>query len=178
MKLPFTDETIDNANGTPCRVLDSSRVDFQSAAFGRKTALTLVKKAEGGEATGQNFKDGPEGAEYVAQPGDAIFINSPDDIYVPGNKDGSRLQYEDLEAKGYEKTRESTDGDGILVKSPTAPLLVKVVDEPICIKDAWGAGQHQFLYPGATLKLNDGGAVTGINKDGFDGKWEVVTPRL
>lgn len=76
MSLNFTGETVDNGQGVQCDVLDTSKIDFTEAVRGRKTALTLVRKAEGGEPTGQNFKAGPEGAEYVARAGDAIFIGA------------------------------------------------------------------------------------------------------
>ncbi len=74
-----------------------------------------------------------------------------DDIYVPGNPDGTRMQFNDLKQNGYEIVSQDFDNKGFRVKSTQlSKVLVGVVDEHICIKDAWGENQHQFLYPGAT----------------------------
>lgn len=58
MSSKFTGETVDNGQGINCEVLDTSQIDFTEAVRDRKTALTLVQKAEDGEPTGQNFKAG------------------------------------------------------------------------------------------------------------------------
>ncbi len=175
MSLPYVSEKIESPDGVLCQVLDSARVDFSAAAEGRKKAETLVREARGGEEIVTRNKSGQVESIYTAKPGDAIFINlhNPDDVYVPGNADGTRWQFSELAERGYEVTAREADG-AVRVKSAVyAPLLPEAVEKPTCIKDAWGAGQHQFLYPGATLKGNGPGRVTGIDKTAFDATWEV-----
>lgn len=176
MAIHYTADTIKSPEGVDCAVLDVARVDFSNAATGRKAAETLVKEAKGGEVIiTRNTKGEPEGDPYIAQKGDAIFVNlhNPDDVYVPGNADGSRWQFSELQQRGYEIVVNTPEG--VRVKSAEfSRLLVEAVQKPTCIKDAWGAGQHQFLYPGATLKDNGGGRVTGIDKTAFDATWEVA----
>lgn len=145
---------------------------------GRKATETLVRRAEGGERIETKNSEKKVESVYIAQTGDAIFINlhNPDDVYVPGDADGSRWQFKDLEKKGYEITRDDQENGGVLVKSTkTAKLLHEVIQEPTCIKDAWGAGQHQFLFAGATLKQGDNGRITGIDKEAFDATWEITS---
>ena len=123
---------------------------------------------------GQTFEGGQETFEYVTSAGDAIFVNSPTDQYVPPAKDGGRLKFSDLESNGFAVV--SGDENEVQVKSPPAQLLVGVVSERVCIKNAWGPEDkpenHQFLSAGATLKQGNDGKVTGIDKEGFT-KWEV-----
>jgi hypothetical protein len=174
--LPYTNEIIASPDGIDCRVLDGNSISFAGAVEGRKSTETLVRRAEGGEKIETRNADRKVESIYVAQPGDAIFINlhNPDDIYVPGNPDGSRWQFSDLTTKGYEISGDDHEHGGVRVKSAqVSRLLHEAVHEPTCIKDAWGAGQHQFLFKGATLKLNGNGAVTGIDKTAFDATWEI-----
>ena len=162
-----------------CPVLDVDAVDTTASVWGRKKETTQVIRALGGEKLGQMFEDGVETFEYEAQAGDAIFVNSPTDQYVPPYKNG-RLKIEDLEEAGFEIASHSEDLEQFQVASPKSRLLVGVVDTRICIKGAWGdpsnSANHQFLSPGATLKVNDEGAITsGIDKKGFE-KWMVIPP--
>ena len=177
MLLPYTNEVVASPDGIDCKVLDANAVDASGAVEGRKATQTLVRRAEGGEAIETKNKEGKVESVYTAKAGDAIFINlhNPDDIYVPGNADGSRWQFSELTSKGYEISGEDQERGGVLVKSTsTSKLLHEAVEEPTCIKDAWGEGQHQFLFAGATLKLNANGRVTGIDKSAFDATWEIT----
>ncbi len=175
--LSYTGETIINDDGVECAVLDKSSVDFTGAAEGRKTAETLVRRAEGGEEIHTRNSEGQIESTYVAKEGDAIFINlhNFDDIYVPGNDDGSRWQFSELEQRGYEIVGDDQENGGVRVKNTqTSRILHEVIDRPTCIKDSWGEGAHAFLYEGATLKDNGGGRVTGIDKEAFDNTWEIT----
>jgi hypothetical protein len=178
MPLPYTTETISSPDNIVCKVLDTKAVNFSAASEGRKATETLVRRAEGGEPIVTKNKEGKVESVYTAQAGDAIFINlhNPDDGYVPGNADGSRWQFKDLTSKGYEITGDDQERGGVLVKSTTmSKLLHEIVEEPTCVKNAWGEGQHQFLFAGATLKLNNNGSVTGIDKAAFDATWEITS---
>lgn len=173
MQLPYLDKVIESPDGAEARVLDEANVDFSSSVEGRKATETLVKRAQGGEQIETKNSDGQVESVYTARPNDAIFqnIHNPDDVYVPGNPDGSRWKFDELEEKGYEITGK-VEG-GVTVKSAAmSQLLVEAIEGPTCIENAWGEGAHQFLYDGATLKLNDNGAVTGIDKEAFDATWE------
>lgn len=177
MVLAYTNEVINSPDGISCKVLDTNLLDFSNAPTGRKTTETLVRKAEGGEKIETKNSDKIVESVYIAEPGDAIFINlhNPDDMYVPGNPDGSRWKFNELTSKGYEITGEDQERGGVLVKSTTkSKLLHEIIQEPTCIKDAWGKGQHQFLFKGATLKQGENGRVTGIDKDAFDNTWEII----
>lgn len=178
MTLKYKEEVIASPDGIPCTVLDVASVDFSAAAQGRKATETLVRCAQGGERIETKNSEKKVEAVYIAQKGDAIFINlhNPDDMYVPGNSDGSRWQFKDLTNKGYEITGEDQEKGGVLVKSTkTAKLLHEVIQQSTCIKNAWGEGQHQFLFTGATLKQDDTGKVTGIDKEAFDATWEITS---
>lgn len=172
--LPTKDKYITDPEGNTCPVLNTDNIDFTDAVSGRKKATTLVRCAEDGEGLGQSFEGGQETFEYVTKKGDAIFVNSPTDQYVPPSKDGGRLQFSDLEENGFQIV--SGDSNEVQVKSPPAQLLVAVVTERVCIMNAWGAENkpenHQFLSAGATLKQGDDGKITGIDKEGFE-KWEL-----
>lgn len=179
MSLPYTAETLASPDGIACRVLDSTNVDFSAAVMGRKSAETLVRCAKGGEFIQTKNAKGEIETEYTAQKGDAIFVNlhNMDDIYVPGNGDGTRWQFSALSAKGYIVVAQEDALGGTRVKNGASfRILHEAVQEPSCIKDAWGQGQHQFFFKGATLKLNDDGRVTAIDKSAFDATWEIAQP--
>jgi hypothetical protein len=179
MKLPYTAEAIKNPEGIPCRVLDRSGLDFSTAETGRKSAETLVKRASGGELIETRNAEGKLETSYTAQAGDAIFCNLHDekDVYVPGKPDGTRWKFDALREMGYEIANGTLQSGQVRVKNASAfKILHEVVDDDICIKDAWGKGQHQFLYKGASLKLNANGMVTGIDKSAFDATWEIIPP--
>ncbi|MCK5374883.1 MAG: hypothetical protein KAJ40_06325 [Alphaproteobacteria bacterium] len=173
-KLPTTDEFITDPGRVSCPVLDTKSIDFSKAVWGRKTETTLVRRAKDGESLGQSFEGGKETFEYVTEEGDAIFVHSPTDQYVPPAKNGERLKFDALEKNGYKIV--SGDAENVQVKSPPAQLLVGVVTGRVCIKNAWGpednAENDQFLSAGATLKRGADGKVTGIAKEGFE-KWGI-----
>src|SRR5688572_10855903 len=77
--------------GNVCPVLDVAYIDCSDAVPGRKSATTFVRPAEAGEGFNPTFKNGAEGFDYIAKEGDAVFVNSPTDQYVPPAKDGGRL---------------------------------------------------------------------------------------
>lgn len=171
-------EFVTSPQGDEVPVLDTNSVDKSGAQWGRKSQPTLVIRASGGEKMGQSFKDGKETYDYIAEEGDAIFVNSETDMYVPPMEGGKRLKIANLVEQGYAIAGEDQERGGLLVKLPAAQLLVEVVQEPVCIKNAWGPGEdlnnHQFLYKGATLKVDPkSGAITGINSEGFE-KWELL----
>lgn len=178
MQLPYTTEMVSSPDGIICKVLDSKAVGFANAVEGRKATETLVRRADGGEAIETKNGQGKVESVYTAKTGDAIFINlhNPADMYVPGNPDGSRWQFKDLTSKGYEITGDDQERGGVRVKSTAmSKLLHEAIEEPTCIKNAWGEGQHQFLFAGATLKLNNNGTISGIDKTAFDATWEMTS---
>jgi hypothetical protein len=142
MQLPYLSETIQSPDGIECSVLDEVRVDFNKASSrGRKKAETLVKEAQGGEKIVTRNKAGQVESTYIAQKGDAIFVNvhNPDDVYVPGNPDGSRWQFSQLREKGYDiiHGHPLATANSVIVKSAqTFKLFPNAVEKPTCIKDA------------------------------------------
>ena len=177
MQLPYLAETIQSPDEIECGVLDALNVNLNKASTrGRKKAETLVKEAQGGEEIVTRNKEGQIESTYTAQKGDAIFVNlhNTDDVYVPGNADGSRWQFSELQQRGYDIIRNHPETSGVIVKSAqTFKLFTNAVEKPTCIKDAWAPGQHQFLFTGATLKFQDNGRVTGIDMEAFDATWET-----
>lgn len=175
--LPYTDDYVTSPDGIACRVLDVAALDFSGAALGRKATETLVRRAKGGEKIVTRNTAGQIESVYETKAGDAIFVNlhNPDDAYVPGNADGTRWQFSQLSEKGYEITGEDAALGGVRVRNAaTFKILHEAIAAPTCIREAWGPGQHAFLYAGATLKLNANGSVTGIDKTAFDATWEVL----
>lgn len=171
--LPVTGELVTDPEGNLAPVLDTNDITTDGAVWGRKKATIIVRRAQAGECLKQSFEDGQETFEYTTEEGDAIFINSPTDQYVPPSKDGGRLKFSDLETNGFQIVE--GDSQEVKVFSPAAQFLVGVVDAPVCIKYAWGPEDkpenHQFLYEGATLKIGSNGTVvSGINKEGMT-KW-------
>ena len=174
--LPTTGEYLPNPQGVMCPVLDVSQLDFSGASKAVKRDLTLVRPAEQGEFIHENFNGEEETYGYKAETGDAVFVNSPIDQYVPLALDGSRLKFDDLEENGYKIV--SLHEGTAYVACPSAEFLVGVVEDHICIRNTWGEedslSNHQFLSAGATLKLDQHGKVTGLDKEGFK-KWMLVS---
>lgn len=174
--LPTTGEFIPDPQGVMCPVLDVNRIDFTKAKAGRKKELTYVRKALAGEKIEEVFEGGEETYGYKTKKGDAIFVNSPTDQYVPLGLYGERLKFEDLEENGFHIVEDN--GDTAYIQSPPGLLLVGVVTERMCIRNAWGEEDalenHQFLSAGATLKLDRSGKITGMDKEGFK-KWELLS---
>ena len=146
--------------------------------MGRKCKETIVlraKEAEKIETT--NALDLVESV-YITKEGDAIFYNSEKDKYVPRDGNGNAWMFDTIENYGYEITAEPFKfGDNVAIKVKStnkAYVLPEIVEIPTCIKNAWGEGDHQFLFQGATLKKDpNSGKVTGIEKEAFDNTWEV-----
>lgn len=177
--LFYTDEVIKNEDGVDCKVLDTDKVDFTDAYVGRKSAETLVVKADGTEKIETINSAGLVESVYEPNMGDAIFVNSETDKYVPRDSMGNAWQFDSIESYGYEKSTDVFLQDGkpaVKVKSTKlASLLPEIISVPTCIKAAWGVGAHQFLFAGATLKKdNETGKVTGIDKEAFDRTWEII----
>lgn len=179
MNLNYMNEFICNSDGIPCMVLDLATIDFSEAYIGRKSKETIILKANGGERIETINSAGLVEATYVANLGDAIFYNNDMDIYVPRDKDGQAWKFDSVSMYGYEVTGEPysfKEKLAINVKSiKMAKLLVEVIEIPTCIKDAWGRGNHQFLFGGATLKQDcETGKISGIDKGAFEETWEIV----
>jgi hypothetical protein len=177
MQLSYTRGVLISPDSITCQILNTAQIDFSNAALARKSAETLVRRAEGGERIITKSTAGRIEHIYTAKAGDAIFINlhNPTDTYVPGNADGTRWQFQELEQKGYVITGDDPVNGGIRIKSTeTFKILHEVVEKPTCIKNAWGVGQHIFLFAGASLKLHANGHVSGIDKSAFDNTWEML----
>jgi hypothetical protein len=176
MELPYTRGILISPDSITCQILNTARIDFSNAVLARKSAETLVRRAEGGERIITKSAEGRIEHIYTAKVGEAIFINlhNPTDTYVPGNADGTRWQFQELEQKGYVITGDDPVNGGIRIKSTKSfKILHEAVEKPTCIKNAWGTGQHVFLFAGASLKLHDDGHVSGIDKSAFDRTWEM-----
>ncbi len=176
--LCYTDEIICNKNGVPCRVLDISKLDFSKACVGRRKEVTVLK-AKGNEKIETCNSAGLIESTYIANYGDAIFINNERDIYVPRDLLGNAWKFDCIESYGYKIVSNifSYNGsDAIKVKGiKLSKLLPEIIACPTCIKDAWGYGEHQFLFEGATLKMDiESGRITGIDKSAFFDTWEII----
>lgn len=181
MSLSYTDTFINSDDKTPCQVLDLASVSFEKAAEGHKSAQTLVREAKVGELIVTRNKEGKVETSYRTQEGDAIFQNLHDenDVYVPRNQDGTPWKFFELEQRNYKIVgKHQETGGALVVNLETSKLLHKVIDRPTCLKDAWGKGQHQFLYEGSTLKLNNDGRITGIDSEAFDKTWTITKNSL
>lgn len=179
MNLNYTDEIIVSPDGIPCKVLDTESIDFKDGCIGRKAKETLVLKAKGGEKIDTINSQGLVEATYITKPGDAIFYNSETDKYVPRDSNGNSWKFDNITDYGYEITfglHSINFNDAIKIKSTKlAYLLPRAITLPTCIKDAWGEGDHQFLYSGATLKKDiESGKVTGIEEEAFNNTWEIT----
>lgn len=180
MNLSYTDEKIISPDGIECLVLDTNNIEFSDSCIGRKCAQTIVLKSNGNEKINTVNSLGLVETTYFVKEGDAIFYNSENDIYVPRNNDGTACSFDSIENLGYEITTELFrfgEYDAVKVRSiKKAYLLPEIIEIPTCIKDAFGKGNHQFLYKGATLKKDiETGKVTGIEKEAFDKTWEILS---
>jgi hypothetical protein len=102
--LPVTGEFIKDPNGITCPVLDVTKIDFTNSVSGRKSATTRVVCATGNEITSQEFNGLKESSDYLPKAGEAIFINGPTDMYVPGDAKKGRLQFKDWSTPILEST--------------------------------------------------------------------------
>lgn len=179
-ELPYTKEIIVSPDGIRCHVLDTNKIEFDSNCIGRKNKETIVLRANGNERIDTINSLGLIESTYITKPGEAIFYNSENDQYVPRDGNGNSRMFDDIENYDFEITTplfQFKNNEAVKVKNKkVAYLLPKIINKPTCIKDAWGLGNHQFLYEGATLKKDpDTNKVTGIEKEAFDNTWEIFT---
>ncbi len=195
--LTYTGNTIISNEGHECKVIDVDATDFSNASLGRKSSVTMVVEAQGGENTAQIFENAQETQwPYIAVAGDAIFVqgdidaclkymatgevdnkHGAIDIYVPDNaklSETGRLQFQNLEAEGYE-VQPQQDGSQTYVKSPSASILEEANTDWACI--AYEGKQVKFFPPRSSFKLLDG-VVSGINPEAFDETWEVLEGQM
>ncbi len=173
--LPTTGEfREDPTDGSLVPVLDVNRISFENAVWGRKKAATPVVRAQGGELVRQEFGGKEETEDYIAEKDDAIFVNGPNDSYVPSDGGSGRMKFDQMELLGYKIV--SSNAGYAMVLSPPAKLLVGIIDARVCIKTSRvqkdGDPDYQFFSPGSTLKQAIGGKVGGMAATGFE-KWET-----
>ena len=169
-------DMIVNYHDISSKVLDVTQFDFSNSVTARKKP-TLVRKAMGGEKIETRNKKGEIESVDEASPGEAIFINmhNENDMYVPADSDGTRWQFDELQSKGYETQGEDLKRDAVIVQNiESFKILPNAIQEPSCIQNAWGEGEHQFLFAGAALKQDKNGRITGIDKDAFDQTWDII----
>lgn len=173
MSVEFTGEYIEK-DGEKFPVVDVTKLDFSDALIGVKSKLTKVYRANGGEKITTRNENGEVESVLVANNGDAIFFNNTNDIYIPTDSNGNRFKYSQIESYGY-SIQERT-ADYVVVRSNNkALLLVGCVDQKCAIKDAFGKGQSQFLYEGATIKKDiKTGNISGIDRKAFESTWIIL----
>ncbi|MDX2073785.1 MAG: hypothetical protein SFX19_05400 [Alphaproteobacteria bacterium] len=175
----YTGETIQHSDGINYAVVDTSKLNFEApeAVFGKKTKPTLVRAAKPGEEI-VTSPGKVEESRIVAKGGELIFINQLpggiEDAFIPRDGSGAPNGQQILDER-YEVVGGDINGEGAFFRPKGTPskLLHEVVTKPTVIKDAWGAGSHQFLGEGATLK-SEKGRVTGIDKAAFDETWGIT----
>lgn len=175
MGLKYTGKYIEK-DGKHFSVLNvnESGYDFKYAKLGIKSKITKVLLAKGGEKITTTNSKGEVETTVVAEKGDAIFYNNEHDKYIPADSNGNHWKFAEIENHGYSIV-ESGDGFVNIKSNNKGFLLVGAVDKPCVIENAFGEGQHQFLYPGATLKMDvNTGKITGIDKEAFENTWEVL----
>lgn len=171
--MEYTGEYIEK-DGEKFPVVDVEKLDFSDAQVGVKSKLTKVYRAKGGEEITTRNSNGEVESVYIAKKGDAIFYNNAKDIYVPADNYGNRFRYSQIESYGY-SVQERT-ADYVVVRSNNKGLLlVGCVDQKCAIKNAFGDGQPQFLYEGATIKKDiKTGNISGIDKKAFESTWAIL----
>lgn len=161
-------------NGITFKVIDEQKLDFTNAKMGFKSAKTKVVCAKGGEIIETKNNEGKIECISKAEKGSAIFCNNDADRYIPRNSNGQCYKFNEIEKHGYDIV-ESKDDYIIIQSNNKALLLFDLIKEPSCIKDAWGEGQHQFLYEGAVIKKDCKNAkITGIDKVAFKNTWTIL----
>jgi hypothetical protein len=175
----YTGETIRHSDGIDYAVLDTTRLNFDApdAVFGKKTKPTLIRAAKAGEEI-VTSPGKVEESRTTAKGGELIFINKlpggVEDAFIPRDATGAANGQQILDEK-YELVGGDINGEGAYFRPKGTPskLLHEAVTKPTVIKDAWGAGSHQFLGEGATLK-QDKDRATGIDKAAFDETWSLT----
>ncbi len=181
MTLTYKNEFIKDAEGHPHAVLDVTRSDFandETATHGKKTAPTFAFRGKAGQKV-ITSQGGNTETSFVCDGGEIVFVNRlPNgqmDIYVPRDNSG-RSTGEQILKDDYKLLSGSlSEPPGALFQPNARParILLEAITQPTVIVDAYGAGQHQFLAEGATLKIS-GSTVTGINQAAFDATWSVT----
>ncbi len=175
----YTGETIKHSDGIDYAVIDTSKLNFEApeAVFGKKTKPTLIRIAKVGEEV-VTSPGKVEESRITAKGGEYIFINQlpggKEDAFIP--RDGAGVANgEQVLAEKYELVGGDVNGEGAFFRPKGTPskLLHEIITKPTVVKDAWGAGSHQFLGEGATLK-SEKGRVTGIDKAAFDETWSIT----
>lgn len=175
----YTGETIKHSDGVDYAVIDTTRLNFDApeAVFGKKTKPTLVRVAKAGEEI-VTSPGKVEESRITAKGGELIFINKlpggVEDAFIPRDVSGAANGQQIVDEK-YELVGGDINGEGAFFRPKGTPskLLHEAVTKPTVIKNAWGAGRHQFLGEGATLK-QDKGRATGIDKAAFDETWSIT----
>lgn len=179
IEAAYTGETITHSDGIAYQVLDTTRLDFsaEGVVLGKKTKPTLVRAAKAGEVV-VTSPGKVEESRVTAKGGELMFINhlpgGVEDMFIPHDAAGVPNGRQVLDER-YELVGGDVNADGAYFRPSGLPnpLLHEVIDRPTVIKDAWGAGSHQFLGEGATLK-SEKGRVTGIDKAAFDETWSLT----
>lgn len=175
--IHYTNQIIE-FNCVKFKVLDVDKLDFSCAVYGIKKTITKIIKANGGEIIETKNKNGEIESVTVAEFGDAIFCNNQDDKYIPRDSLGNAWKFDKIESYGY-RIVETGENCMYIQSNNKALCLVEAINQPTCILNAWGEGNHQFLYSGATLKKDlKTNIVTGIDKSAFDSTWQVLESDL
>lgn len=179
MEVSYLNEYIKNKDEVICHVIDVDNIDFTDAYIGRKKTETTVLRANGGELIETVNAEGQVESFYEAKEGDAIFYNNDHDIYVPRDANGEPWKFGHFLEYGYELVKDEyhlgSNISCVVRSTKESRLLPNVILEPSVIKNAFGEGNHQFLFPGATLKQDiETGRVTGIDGCAFKETWEVI----
>ncbi len=169
----YTGEVI-NFDGKDFKVIDTSKLDFSKAKLGVKASLTKIVVAKNDEIIETKNNKGEVETIHKVKKGEIIFCNNDDDRYCPCYDNGNGWKLEDIEKNGYVFV-ENKD-DCIMIRSNNkALLLVEFIQENSCIKDAFGEGQHQFLYKGEKKKKDlKTEKITGIDKIAFENTWTIL----
>ncbi len=178
MDLKYLDEYITNENGIKCHVLDVESLDFSHAMDAVKESVTIVLKAKGNEVINTTINGFIE-TSYITREGDAIFLNSDEDKYVPRDLNGNSFNYENLSTYGYITTSGDFLYDGYQAKkvknNSQNKVLYEVIKEPTVIKNNFGDSKHQFLFLGASLLKNvKTNKVKGVAKIPFDNTYKIL----
>jgi len=174
----YSGETIHHTDGIDYAIIDTGKLDFSKAQFGKKTKPTLVRLAKAGE-TIVTSPGKAEEIRYSALGGEVVFVNQlpggVEDSFVPRTPSGQPNGQEVLDKK-YELVGGDLCGEGAFFRPKGAPLRIlhEVVVRPTVIIDAYGSGNHQFLGEGATLKKEGEKRPSGIDKAAFDETWSIT----
>jgi hypothetical protein len=189
MTILYKDEFINDARGIPHAVIDMDNSNFANdptATWGMKTSPAFAFRGRAGQRVVTSQGDNVETA-FTCVGGEVVFVNilPPNgklDAYVPRDKQGNSTG-EKILADLYDAISgnfESSTGGLYRPKPAPTLILLRVIEKPTVLVDAYGPGQHVFLEPEATLKISgstlkiSGSNVSGINPVAFDATWAVT----